>query len=140
MKRFVLIAAFAFAGCTPAANTNAPAAAPLPAKTLQSVEPTASIGAYMIVQGNGYAPGSLGPYAAALPPIYAKYGGRYVAFETDIDVAEGDSDYSAIIVSAWPSKTAARAFWDSPEYAEAIKLREGIGEFDVVIVGALPAG
>ncbi|MGB3455252.1 MAG: DUF1330 domain-containing protein, partial [Litorimonas sp.] len=87
--------------------------------------------------GRNYDPAALGPYAASLPPIYAKYGGRYVAFETDIDVAEGGSDYQAVIMSAWPSKAAARAFWDSPEYAEAIKLREGIGEFDVVIVGAL---
>lgn len=133
MKRFALIAIFAFAGCAPAADTTAPA-------PIETTDTTTPIGAYMIVQGKGYAPGSLGPYAAALPPIYAKYGGRYVAFETDIDVAEGDSDYSAVIVSAWPSKIAARAFWDSPEYAEAIKLREGIGEFDVVIIGALPTG
>ncbi len=135
MKRFALIAAFAFAGCTHAADTPPPAPGSASAET---VEPAASIGAYMIVQGKGYAPESLDLYAATLPPIYAKYGGKYVVFETDIDVAEGDSNYQAIIVSAWPDKAAARAFWDSPEYAEAIKLREGIGEFDVVIVGALP--
>lgn len=128
MKRFALFAALALSACAATVTT----VEPEPAMTADP------IGAYMIVQGKDYAPGSLGPYAAALPPIYAKYGGRYVAFETDIDVAEGDSDYSAIIVSAWPDKAAARAFWDSPEYAEAIKLREGIGQFDVVIVGALP--
>jgi uncharacterized protein (DUF1330 family) len=102
-------------------------------------ESTDPIGAYMIVQGKGYAPAELGPYAASLPPIYAKYGGRYVSFDTDFDVAEGSYDAQAIIISAWPSAEAARAFWDSPEYREAIKLRDGIGTFDVVIVDALPA-
>lgn len=105
-----------------------------------SVETTQPTGAYLIVQGKNYEPAALGPYAASLPPIYAEYGGRYVSFETDNDVAEGDSDDQAIIMSAWPSKDAARALWDNPEYAEAIKLREGIGEFDVVIIGALPEG
>ncbi|MEM9601201.1 MAG: DUF1330 domain-containing protein [Pseudomonadota bacterium] len=134
MKHFILIAAFALSGCLASETTSTPEPAPAP----DTANAPAPIGAYMIVQGKDYAPGSLGPYAAALPPIYAKYGGYYIAFETDIDVAEGDSDYSAIIISAWPDKDAARAFWDSPEYAEAIKLREGIGTFDVVIVGALP--
>ena len=95
-------------------------------------------GAYMIVQGKNYAPQDLGPYAASLPPIYAKYGGRYVAFSTDYDIVEGTSDYQATIISAWPSAEAAREFWTSPEYREAIKLRDGIGEFDVIIVPALP--
>ena len=128
MKRLIWIPALWLAAC--AAETEVTTPVEIEAQ---------SIGAYIIVQGKNYDPAALGPYAASLPPIYAKYGGRYVSFETDIDVAEGDSDYQAVIMSAWPSKAAARAFWDSPEYAEAIKLREGIGEFDVVIVGALPA-
>ncbi len=119
------LTAAALSACQPAAEAQ---------PTLEAEVP----GAYMIVRGRGYAPADLGPYAASLPPIYAKYGGRYVAFETDIDVAEGDSADSAVIISAWPSKEAARAFWDSPEYREAIKLRDGVGTFDVVIVGALP--
>lgn len=63
-----------------------------------------------------------------------------MAFDTDIDVAKGDNDYQAVIISVWPSKAAARAFWGSPEYAAAIKLRDGIGEFDVVMIKALDEG
>ena len=108
------------------------ATAPAPAAEPQAV------GAYMVIEGRDYDPAALGPYAASLPPIYAKYGGRYVAFETEPDIAEGSNDAQAIILSAWPSAEAARAFWDSPEYREAIKLRDGIGTFDVAIVRALP--
>ena len=108
--------------------------------TAPAVEPmTETVGAYMFIEGRDYDPAALGPYAASLPPIYAKYGGRYVAFETRPDVAEGSNDAQAVIISAWPSAQAARAFWDGPEYREAIRLREGIGTFDVVIVRALPA-
>jgi len=131
MKRLALITALALAACSPAADA--------PTEPTPVVE-TAPIGAYMVVRGRGYEPADLGPYAASLAPIYAKYGGRYVAFETDIDVAEGGSADQAMIISAWPSKAAARAFWDGPEYREAIKLREGVGTFDVVIVGAIPEG
>lgn len=99
---------------------------------------TAPIGAYMIVNGKNYQAKDLGPYAASLPPIYEKYGGHYVVFAPNYDVMEGASDSQAIIISAWPSVEAAKHFWTSPEYAEAIKLRDGIGEFDVVIVPALP--
>ena len=95
-------------------------------------------GAYMVVIGKDYAPADLAPYAASLPPIYAKYGGEYVALTTDMQVMEGRDDMQAVIISAWPDAASARAFWTSPEYAEAIKLRDGIGTFDVVIVPALP--
>lgn len=103
-----------------------------------SVDTAKTYGAYMVITGKNYDAKDLGPYAASLPPIYAKYGGEYVAFSTDYDVAEGEFDAQAVIISGWESADAARAFWDSPEYAEAIKLREGIGEFTVVIVPALP--
>lgn len=100
-----------------------------------SVAPT--YGAYMLVMGKNYEAKDLGAYAQALPSIYAKYGGTYVSFATDVDVAEGTYDYQSLIISGWPSEAAAREFWDSPEYAKAKKLRDGIGEFDVIIVPAL---
>lgn len=132
MKRLFLTAAVFLIACNPATEA--------PIETSADAVEAAPIGAYMIVRGRGYEPAALGPYAASLPPIYAKYGGRYVAFEMDIDVAEGSSSDQALIISAWPSKAAARAFWDGPEYREAIKLRAGVGTFDVVIVGAIPQG
>ena len=37
-------------------------------------------------------------------------------------------------------RAAAQRFWDSPEYAEAIKLREGIGNFQVMLIDSAPIG
>lgn len=62
-----------------------------------SVAPT--YGAYMLVMGKNYEAKDLGAYAQALPSIYAKYGGTYVSFATDVDVAEGTYDYQSLIIS-----------------------------------------
>jgi len=102
------------------------------------IETPDASGAYMVVLGKNYESKDLAPYVQSLPPIYAKYGGRYVALSTDYTVMEGDPDAQAVIISAWPNEAAAKAFWLSPEYREVIKLREGIGEFDVITLPALP--
>lgn len=125
MKKLIFVTTLVLSACNSAPDK----------KTADAVKP--NIGAYMIVQGKNYNPKDLGPYGASLPPIYEKYGGHYVAFAPEFDIVEGGSDAQAIIISAWPSVEAAQTFWDSLEYAEAKKLREGIGEFDVVILPAL---
>ena len=43
------------------------------------------------------------------------------------------------MLAKFPSREAARAFWHSPEYAEAKKLREGKGTFYVTILDGLPS-
>ena len=93
---------------------------------------------YMIVMGKGYTPEQLQPYGRALPPIYERYQGGYVALTTSVEVLEGDYPYQSIILSKWPNIQNARDFWASPEYAEARKLRDGIGEFDVITFEGLP--
>lgn len=99
------------------------------------------IGAYIIVRGKDYDREALAAYNAALPPIYAKYGGTYIALAPKgaYKMLEGEDLSDAIVMSKWPSVEAAQEFWDSPEYREAIKLREGNGQFTVVIVPALPS-
>ena len=104
-----------------------------------SLADTAAPG-YMIVMGRDYAREDLAPYFAALPPIYEKYGGRYLALTAKVEELEGSYPYQSIIMSQWASVADAQAFWTSPEYAEARKLREGIGAFDVIAFeGLAPA-
>ena len=131
-KNLLIIATLALSACQGASTSAEPG-------DNQSIAPAPTYGAYMLVMGKNYQAKDLGAYAQALPSIYAKYGGEYVSFATDVDVAEGTYQYQSLIMSGWPSESAARKFWDSPEYAEARKLRDGIGEFDVIIVPALTA-
>jgi len=96
--------------------------------------------AYLLVQGHVTDREGFKAYNAALPPIYRKYGGEYLALVPAplVEVAEGPAENRSIVLARFPSREAARAFWDSPEYAEAKKLREGKGTFFVTILDGLP--
>ena len=96
--------------------------------------------AYLLVQGQVSDREGFQAYSAALPPIYRKYGGEYLALVPAalVEVAEGAAENRSIVLARFPSREAARAFWDSPEYAEAKKLREGKGTFFVTILDGLP--
>jgi uncharacterized protein (DUF1330 family) len=94
--------------------------------------------AYMIVSAqiqdrerfiNGY-----GKTAGAL---VARFGGRYLLMAPGAELLEGDfGDGASMVISEWPDKEAAKAFWNSPEYAEAKKLREGIADCQVLLIEA----
>lgn len=73
-------------------------------------------------------------YAAAVPPLVARFGGRYMVLNGDPLVLEGHWPYETSAISEWPSREAALAFWNSPDYAAAKRLRDGTGEFQVVLL------
>ena len=76
----------------------------------------------------------LADYARVVPPLVEKFGGRYVIRGSGGEFLEGGwCDRASALVSEWPSKEAALRFWNSPEYAEAKKLREGTGRFQVLL-------
>lgn len=94
---------------------------------------------YLVVQGVVTDREGFKAYSAALPPIYAKYGGRYLAMTPAplVEVAEGAPENRSVVIAKFPSKEAAWAFWNSPEYAAAKKLREGKGTFYVMVLEGL---
>jgi len=96
--------------------------------------------AYLLVQGHVTDREGFKAYSAALPPIYRKYGGHYLALVPAplLEVVEGPPESRSVVLAKFPSRQAARAFWDSPEYAAAKKLREGKGTFYVTILDGLP--
>ena len=94
---------------------------------------------YLVVQGTVTDREGFRAYSAALPPIYEKYGGRYLAMVPAplVEVAEGDAEHRSVVIARFESKDAAWTFWNSPEYAEAKKLREGKGTFYVMVLEGL---
>jgi uncharacterized protein (DUF1330 family) len=101
---------------------------------------TAARPAYLLVQGRVTDREGFKAYSAALPAIYRRYGGEYLALvpAPEVEVAEGEPELRSIVLARFPSRAAARAFWDSPEYAEAKRLRAGKGTFYVTILDGLP--
>ena len=76
-------------------------------------------------------------YAPAAAALTARFGGEYVLRAPGAEVLEGEHPGGSVVVSRWPDKAAALAFWRSPEYADIRRLREGIADCQVLIVEEL---
>ena len=76
-------------------------------------------------------------YGNAAGALVDKFGGKYLLRGPGADLLEGEFGSGAsVVISEWPDKEAARRFWDSPEYAEVKKLREGIADVQVLLIEA----
>jgi len=68
-------------------------------------------------------------YGAKAGALVEKFGGRYVLRGPGAELLEGEfGDGASMVISEWPDKETAKKFWDSPEYAEAKKLRADIAD------------
>jgi uncharacterized protein (DUF1330 family) len=76
-------------------------------------------------------------YGAAAARLVTQFGGKYVLRGPGAELLEGDwGDGASMVISEWPDKDAAKAFWNSSEYAEARKLREGVADVQVLLIDA----
>lgn len=94
--------------------------------------------AYLLVQASVSDRAKFGGYIGALPPVYAKFGGAYLAVAPAVTVERLASPGAtqSIVISRWPSLARVQEFWNSPEYREVKKLRDGTGAFSVVAFAA----
>ena len=81
----------------------------------------------------------LAGYAPAAAKLVTQFGGEYVLRAPGAEALEGafgakDFGGASVVISKWPDKAAARAFWNSSEYAAAKALREGVAEVQVLLV------
>ncbi len=80
-------------------------------------------------------------YGKTAGALVQKFGGRYLLLGPGAELLEGDfGDGASMVVSEWPDKETAKRFWNSPEYAEAKKLREGIADCQVLLIEAPKIG
>lgn len=76
-------------------------------------------------------------YAPRAAALVTAFGGRYVMRAPGGTMLEGGEDGGvSVAISEWPDRDAALAFWNSPEYAEAKRLREGIADCRVLLIEA----
>ena len=74
-------------------------------------------------------------YGKAAAALVAQFGGRYVLRAPGVELLEGEfGNGASVVISEWPDKQAARTFWNSPEYAEVKKLRDGLAQCQVLLV------
>jgi uncharacterized protein (DUF1330 family) len=87
---------------------------------------------YIIARIDVTNPEGMKAYQDAVPAIIEAHGGKYLVRGGEI--YGPDPDGRRLVVLEFPSKEAAKAFWNSPEYREAAKLREGHATMDSVVV------
>jgi uncharacterized protein (DUF1330 family) len=70
----------------------------------------------------------------------AKYGGRYIVRGGAIDRVEGDWNPNMLVIVEFPTMDRAREWYRSPDYAEALKLRQTALQRNLIFVeGIAPA-
>ena len=82
--------------------------------------------AYIIARVAVDNPELLKDYQAVTPRIIEKYRGKFVARGGSTVTLEGPCESRRIVIIEFPELSDAEAFYNSPEYSQARKLREGV--------------
>jgi uncharacterized protein (DUF1330 family) len=90
--------------------------------------------AYIIAQIDVTNPQQYGEYAKRSPDIIAKYGGRFIARAGRTVTLEGPAARSRVVIVEYPTFERAQAFFNSPEYQQIKKLREGAANAQFIVV------
>jgi uncharacterized protein (DUF1330 family) len=93
--------------------------------------------AYLIAETDILDPEQYEQYKAASPGAVAAAGGRFVVRGGELAVLEGDWNPPRLVILEFENLEAAKAFYESPAYQAAIKLREGAAKLNMVAVEGL---
>ena len=87
--------------------------------------------AYIIASVQVTDPTQYQEYTKLTPAAIARFGGEFIVRGGKVVTLEGEPETRRLVVIQFPSMEKAQAFYDSPEYRAARKLRENaaIGQF-----------
>ena len=80
--------------------------------------------AYLVVELEVTSPSEYEEYKRLAQDSVARYGGRYLARGGEVAALEGPPPASRVVLLEFPSMPQLRAWWGSPEYALAKKVRQ----------------
>ena len=89
---------------------------------------------YIIAQVDVTNPQPYAEYAKLSPGIIAKFGGKFLARAGRTVTLEGTPARSRVVIVEYPSFEQAQAFFSSPEYQQAKKLRDGAANAQFIAV------
>lgn len=93
--------------------------------------------AYIIIRISTDKPELLADYQQTAPAIIEKYHGRFLARGGPVVTLEGPDEARRIVIIEFPELADAEAFYHSPEYAQARKLRENIATAEFIAVDGI---
>ena len=74
-------------------------------------------------------------YGTAAAALIERFGGEYLIRGPGAECLEGDfGEGASMVISKWPDRDAIKSFWNSPEYAEVKKLRDGLADVQVLVI------
>jgi uncharacterized protein (DUF1330 family) len=96
--------------------------------------------AYVISEVEMLDQGLFERYRSLAPATIAKYGGRYIVRGGAQETVEGGATSRQFVIVEFPTMEKAREWYASPEYAEALKVRQKALERRLTFVeGIAPA-
>jgi uncharacterized protein (DUF1330 family) len=95
---------------------------------------TVSPKGYVVAEITVADPEAYKQYAATVPPIVAKFSGKYLVRGGQTVAVEGDPPSGRIVVIEFDSLAAARSFEESPEYQAIAPLRRKAARSRVFLV------
>jgi uncharacterized protein (DUF1330 family) len=79
-------------------------------------------------------------YAEKSAELSARYGARYLVRGKPANILSGENlQRQVVVISEFPSREKAEAFWNSAEYQAIKPLREASGTYDIGIFESPPA-
>ncbi len=98
----------------------------------------ASAGAYVVANFSITDAEVYSAYPPLVRPMLAAHGAEVLAVDRDSEVVEGQAGHNTVVIR-FPSKEAARAFYDSPEYREIVALRTDNSDGFLVLIEGVAA-
>jgi len=95
------------------------------------------VAAYLIVDNVITDPKSYDEYRRQAVPLVARFGGRFLIRGGPISRLEGSWKPQRLILIEFPSMEALQAWYDSPEYAPMLALRQAASSGSVIAVGGV---
>lgn len=95
--------------------------------------------AYLIANITVTDPEGFAAYRAGVPAVIARFGGRYLVRGGAIETKEGTPGLDRLVILEFPDMAAARAFYDSADYAPLLAMRLASSTGSVALVEGMPA-
>jgi len=93
--------------------------------------------AYVVAQIDITDPDDFQKYGAQVAPTVEQYGGRYLVRGGSMENLEGEFRRGRLVVIEFETNEAAKRWYNSPEYAPLIKLRQQASDGEVLVVDGL---
>ncbi|MBX2962178.1 MAG: DUF1330 domain-containing protein [Cyclobacteriaceae bacterium] len=90
--------------------------------------------AYIIVEVDIHNPVRYEDYKKLTPGIVESYGGKFIVRGGQTEALEGSWDPGRVVVLEFPSTDQAKAWYNSPEYSEAKKIRMETSTAKILLV------